>query len=80
MARPRSAVYAVEGESRRPGIHFDRVSTATTCTRPSCGAHSGTRRAHRNDQRHLRWGSGRPTRSGLPREPGGGSATATSRG
>jgi site-specific recombinase XerD len=26
MARPRSAVYAVEGESRRPGIHLDRVT------------------------------------------------------
>lgn len=47
MARPRSAVYAVEGESRRPGIHLDWVTTATTCTRPSCGAHSGTRRSGR---------------------------------
>ena len=35
MARPRSAVYAVEGESRRPRIHLDWVTTATTCTRPS---------------------------------------------
>ena len=26
MARPRSAVYAVEGESRRPGIHLDWVT------------------------------------------------------
>ena len=47
MARPRSAVYAVEGESRRPGIHLDWVSTATTCTRTSCGANSGTRRSGR---------------------------------
>ncbi len=26
MARPRSAVYTVEGESRRPGIHRDWVT------------------------------------------------------
>jgi len=26
MARPRSAVYAVEGQSRRPGIHLDWVT------------------------------------------------------
>ncbi len=26
MARPRSAVYAVEGESRRPGTHLDWVT------------------------------------------------------
>jgi len=26
MARPRSVVYAVEGESRRPGIHRDWVT------------------------------------------------------
>ena len=26
MARPRSAVYAVEGESSRPGIHLDWVT------------------------------------------------------
>ncbi len=47
MARPRSAAYAVEGESRRPGIDLDWVTTATTCPRPSCGAHSGTRRSGR---------------------------------
>jgi hypothetical protein len=33
--------------------------------------------AHRNDSRHLRWGSGCPTRSELPR---GGSAPGASRG
>ena len=34
MARPRSVIYAVAGEFRRPGIHLDWVTT--TCTRPSC--------------------------------------------
>ena len=50
MARPRSAVYAGEDESRHPGIHRDWVTdsaAAATCTRPSFSAHSGTRRSGR---------------------------------